>query len=221
LPEPRSGRAGSGLLLCLVALSIVWTRAPDAPSEPDMLKRLLETYLFLSRWLLAPFFVMLTLGLLALMANAARHVLGILLSIGSTTEDRIILELLGLIDLTLTGALVMIVTISLYENFVSGLPATRRDGWPNWMGGIDFTQLKLNLISTIVAISAIKLLEVFMDVPKFDDRDLNYYIAIHLTFVLSTFLFAFSNRVTISGQVEKKTMDSDETPSKGEGPGSR
>jgi uncharacterized protein (TIGR00645 family) len=172
-----------------------------------MLKRLLEHYLFLSRWLLAPFFVMLTLGLFALMVNAARHLVAILLSIGSSSEDRVILELLGLIDLTLTGALVMLVTISVYENFVSGVPATRREGWPDWMGGIDFTQLKLKLLSTIVAISAIKLLEVFMDVPKFNEHELNYYIAIHMTFVLSTFLFAFSDRVTISGQIEKKTTE--------------
>lgn len=177
-----------------------------------MLKRLLEHYLFLSRWLLAPFFVMLTLGLFALMVNAGRHLVAMLSSIGSSSEDRIILELLGLIDLTLTGALVLLVTISVYENFVSGVPATRREGWPDWMGGIDFTQLKLKLLSTIVAISAIKLLEVFMDVPKFDARELDYYIAIHLTFVLSTFLFAFSDRVTISGQIEKKTTEEPKPP---------
>lgn len=173
-----------------------------------MLKRLLEHYLFLSRWMLAPFFIMLTLGLFALMVNAGRYSLALLRSIGSVDEDRVILDLLGLIDLTLTGALVMIVTISVYENFVAGVPATRREGWPDWMGGIDFTQLKLKLLSTIVAISAIKLLEVFMDAPKTDDRDLNYYyIAIHLTFVLSTVLFAFSDRMSISGQAEKKTVD--------------
>lgn len=184
-----------------------------------MLKRLLEHYLFLSRWLLAPFFIMLTLGLFALMVNAGRHLISILLSVGSNTEDRIILELLRLIDLTLTGALVMIVTISVYENFVSGVPATKREGWPDWMGGIDFTQLKLKLLSTIVAISAIKLLEVFMDVPKLDERDIYYYIAIHMTFVISTFFFAFSDRVTISGQVEKKTAP--EEPPKSEPPASR
>lgn len=177
-----------------------------------MLKRLLEHYLFLSRWLLAPFFIMLTFGLFALMVNAGRHVLGIIVSIGSNSEDRIILELLGLIDLTLTGALVTIVTISVYENFVSGVPATRREGWPDWMGGIDFTQLKLKLLTTIVAISAIKLLEVFMDVPKFETRDLFAYAGLHLTFVASAFIFAYSERVTISGQAEKKTTD--EPPAK-------
>ncbi|WP_457796077.1 YqhA family protein [Methylocystis sp. S23] len=176
-----------------------------------MLQRIFETYLFLARWLLAPFSVMMTLGIFALMVNAGRHLASMLLSIGSSTEDRIILELLRLIDLTLTGALAVIVTISVYENFISGVRGAHRRGWPDWMGGIDFTQLKLRVLSTIVAISAIKLLEVFMDVPKTDERDLNYYIAIHLTFVLSTFLFAFSDRVTIAGQAEKKATPAEAT----------
>ncbi len=169
-----------------------------------MLKRFFEAYLFLARWLLAPFFVMLTLGLFALLFNAGRHLASLLLSLGSNSEDRIILELLRLIDLTLTGALVMLVTISVYENFVSGVSAKRETGWPDWRGGIDFSQLKLKLLSTIVAISAIKLLEVFMDVPKFDARDLNYYIGIHLTFVASTLIFAFSDRVAVSGEAQKQ-----------------
>ena len=161
-----------------------------------MFKRLFESYLFLARWLLAPFSVMLTLALFALMVNAGRHLFSILLSIGSNTEDRIILELLRLVDLTLTGALVVIVTISVYENFVSGVSDANRTGWPEWMGGIDFSQLKLNLLSTIVAISAIKLLEIFMDVPKFEERDLTFYVVIHLTFVASTVLFALSQWMT-------------------------
>ncbi|PPD46159.1 MAG: hypothetical protein CTY15_01945 [Methylocystis sp.] len=172
-----------------------------------MLKRVLERYLLLSRWLLAPFVVMLTLALFALLVNAGRHLYDLLVAIGSSTEDRIILGLLGLVDLTLTGALVMLVTISVYENFISGVRSGRPEGWPDWMGGIDFSQLKLKLLSTIVAISAIKLLEVFMDVPKFDDREINYYIAIHMTFVLSTVIFAYSDRVAISTQAEKKTTD--------------
>jgi uncharacterized protein (TIGR00645 family) len=86
------------------------------------------------------------------------------------------------------------------------------------MGGIDFSQLKLKLLSTIVAISAIKLLEVFMDVPKFDARDLNYYIGIHLTFVISTLIYAFSDRVSISGAVQKQQAAPEEKrPSQDEG----
>lgn len=152
---------------------------------------------------------MLTIALFALMVNAGRHLLSILLSIGSNAEDRIILELLRLVDLTLTGALVVIVTISVYENFVSGVSDANRSGWPEWMGGINFSQLKLNLLSTIVAISAIKLLEIFMDVPKFDEGD--------LTFVASNVLFAFSQWMTSGGG--KGTMGSGDKPTHDVGPG--
>lgn len=161
-----------------------------------MFKRFFESYLFFSRWLLAPFFVMLTVGLFALMIKAGRRTVHIVEALGAANEDRITLELLGLIDLTLTGALVVIVTLSVYENFVSSVSFADREGWPDWMGVIDFSQLKLKLLSTIVAISAIKLLEAFMDAPELNDRDLNYYIAIHVVFVISTLAFAISERVS-------------------------
>ena len=68
------------------------------------------------------------------------------------------------------------------------------------MGNIDFSQLKLKLLSTIVAISAIKLLEAFMDVPEMSDRDLYFYMGIHLTFVFSTLAFAISERISSNGE---------------------
>jgi len=164
-----------------------------------MLKRIFENYLFLSRWLLAPFFVMLTIGLFALMVRAAGVTWHLLKLIVVTDEAHITLELLDLIDLTLTGALVVIVTISVYENFVSQVKHKSEEGWPDWMGTIDFSQLKLKLLSTIVAISAIKLLEAFMDVPQMDDRDLYFYVGIHLTFVVSTLAFSLSERLSDHG----------------------
>lgn len=180
-----------------------------------MLKRLFEHYLFFSRWLLAPFFVMLTIGLFALMIKAARRLWTMLHTLGATNEEHITIELLSLIDITLTGALVVIVTISVYENFVSKASDPEGKGWPDWMGNIDFSQLKLKLLSTIVAISAIKLLEAFMDVPEANDRDLNYYMAIHLVFVVSTLAFALSDRVSSHGgghaaaPSKGKTLDAD------------
>lgn len=181
-----------------------------------MLKRFFEAYLFFSRWALAPFFVMLTLGLFALMIKAGRSTMHMMKAIGSENEERITLELLGLVDLTLTGALVIIVAISVYENFVSAVDTDSR-GWPAWMANIDFSALKLKLLSTIVAISAIKLLEAFMDVPELNERDLNYYIAIHVVFVISTLAFALAERVSghaPAGRRAPLTRDatSDEAP---------
>jgi uncharacterized protein (TIGR00645 family) len=161
-----------------------------------MIKRLFENYLLMSRWLLAPFFVMLTIGLFVEMISAAKHLWALIKLVSGASEEHVTLELLNLIDLTLTGALVVIVAISVYENFVSRVNARDHEDWPDWMANIDFSQLKLKLLSTIVAISAIKLLEAFMYVPEMNDRDLYFYIGIHLTFVFSTLAFALAERLS-------------------------
>ncbi len=44
---------------------------------------------------------------------------------------------------------------------------------PDWMGHVDFTDLKIKLISSIVAISGIHLLKIFLNLDKYS-KD-NYY----------------------------------------------
>jgi uncharacterized protein (TIGR00645 family) len=160
-----------------------------------MIKRSFESFLFLSRWLLAPFFLMLALSLLELLFKAGAHLWEATLHLLAVSESNLTLLVLDLIDMTLTGALVVTVMLSVYENFVSKVDANARSGWPDWMGSIDFSELKLKLLSTIVAISAIKLLEAFMDVTHTSDRDLYFYLGIHLTFVVSTVAFAAAERL--------------------------
>ena len=160
------------------------------------MKRLFEKYMFFSRWLLAPFLVMLTIGLISLMINAGMTTWHMMHTVLLGKKEEVVLELLDLIDETLTGALVVIVAISVYENFVSTVHGKETAGWPDWMGSIDFSQLKLKLLTTVVAISAIKLLGAFMDVSELADRDLIFYIAIHLTFVASSLAYAVSDRLS-------------------------
>jgi uncharacterized protein (TIGR00645 family) len=161
-----------------------------------MLKQFLESLLFLSRWLLVPFFFMLIASLIELLIKAGGHLWEATTHLFSAAEHNTTLLVLDLIDVTLTGALVVIVMVSVYENFVSRVDARAHAGWPAWMGAIDFSELKLKLMSTIVAISAIKLLEGFMDVAHVSDRELLFLVGIHLTFVLSTLAFALSERLS-------------------------
>ena len=118
----------------------------------------------------------------------------------SMTEDEAVLGILSLVDIALTGALVMIVIFSGYENFVSRIDHTSNRNWPEWMGSIDFTALKIKLLGSIVAISAIQLLKQFMAVKTASDRDLMWYVAIHLVFVVSSVLLALSDR--LGGEIE-------------------
>jgi uncharacterized protein (TIGR00645 family) len=64
-----------------------------------------------------------------------------------------VLAVLSLIDIALTGNLLLMVLFAGYENFVSKMNVGDHEDRPDWMGKVDFAGLKLKLIASIVAIS--------------------------------------------------------------------
>jgi uncharacterized protein (TIGR00645 family) len=160
------------------------------------LETLLERLLTASRWLLAPFFLGLALGIVILLIKFVQEFYHLAKGALVITEAEAILGMLSLVDLALTGALVMIVIFSGYENFVSRIDHTSDKRWPEWMGSIDFTALKIKLLGSIVAISAIQLLKQFMGVKTASDRELWWYAGIHVVFVVSSVLLALSDRLS-------------------------
>lgn len=165
-------------------------------------ERLIERLLTASRWLLAPFFLGLALGIVVLLIKFVQEFYHLAARAITITEEEAILGMLTLVDLALTGALVMIVIFSGYENFVSRIDHTEDRDWPSWMGAIDFTSLKIKLLGSIVAISAIQLLKQFMAVKSASDRDLWWYAGIHIVFVVSSVLLALSDR--LSGDIKHR-----------------
>jgi uncharacterized protein (TIGR00645 family) len=162
-------------------------------SSKPKLELWLETGLFRSRWLMAPFYVGLVVALGALVVvfiNEAIHELSHILTM--SPEDAILM-VLSLIDLSLAGNLLLIVIFSGYENFVSKIDTGADEDRPGWMGTVDFSGLKMKLIASIVAISAIALLKAFMRLAEgdqVDDRHLTWLVVIHFTFVSSGVMLA-------------------------------
>jgi uncharacterized protein (TIGR00645 family) len=156
----------------------------------------LESGLFASRWLMAPFYVGLVVALCALIVvfmQELAHELPHILMGQAKAEDAILLAL-SLIDLSLAGNLLLIVTLSGYENFVSKIDTAGHVDRPSWMGTVDFSGLKMKLVASIVAISAISLLKSFMTLSEpgqaIDNERLAWLVIIHLTFVGSGVLLA-------------------------------
>jgi uncharacterized protein (TIGR00645 family) len=184
-------------------------------AERAMIEKVLEKFLFGSRWLLAPFYVMLVLALGALLLKAGQETVHFMLTAWSATESQIILGVLALVDLTLTGSLIIIVIFSGYENFVSRIEADDHKDWPEWMGKIDFTGLKLKLVSSIVAISAIQVLKAFMNVGKVSDRELLWLVGIHMMFVVSGLLMALTDKFSVEPKAKPKGKpDAEPQPAK-------
>ena len=165
------------------------------PKNRSAVERQFESLLFASRWLMAPMYLGLVfaLGLLVVIfMRELAHELPLAMSMKS--EDAILL-VLSLIDLTLAGNLLLIVLFAGYENFVSKFNFITGDDRPEWMGKVDFSGLKMKLIASIVAISAIDLLKWFMSIEDMADitlidRKFYWLVIIHLTFVVSGVLMA-------------------------------
>ncbi len=160
------------------------------------MKDAFERLLFASRFLLTPLYFMLAVSLVALIGKAGVHLYDLLVKLPKLNDEDVLLSELAIVDMTLSASLVVIVFISGYTNFVAPVLMRPNDGRPHWIAEIDFSELKLKLMASIVAISAIKLLEGFMDVSHESDRELAWLLGIHLAFVASTVILALSDRLS-------------------------
>ena len=153
-----------------------------------------ERGLFASRWLMAPMYLGLVISLAMLTLVFIKELVYYAGKTLTMTADQGILAVLTLIDLSLAANLLLIVLFSGYENFVSKLDLEESRDRPSWMGKVDFSGLKMKLIASIVAISGIHLLKVFMEVDKssapVDEVKMQWMVIIHLTFVASGVLLA-------------------------------
>jgi uncharacterized protein (TIGR00645 family) len=165
----------------------------------------LERGLFASRWLLAPFYVGLVVALIALLGvfgfELWREVEHLLHTPADKVAEAGILMALGLIDLSLAANLLLIVIFSGYENFVSRIGTAAHEDRPSWMGAVDFAGLKIKLIASIVAISAISLLRTFLKIgdAPLNQAELFWQVTIHLTFVASGVLMAVMDWIGSKG----------------------
>src|ERR1700683_1892518 len=145
-----------------------------------MFRDAFERLLFAARFLLAPLYLALAVSLVAILFKSGLHLYDLLWQLPTLNDEQVPLSELSIVDLTLTASLVVIVFLSGYTNFVAPVVMRRDDGRPHWIAEIDFTELKLKLMASIVAISAIKLLEAFMNVEKEPDRELYWLAGLHL-----------------------------------------
>ena len=156
-----------------------------------MIENKIEQLLYASRWLLAPIYLGMSLALMALAVKFFQELYHFIPHILEMNESQLILKLLTFIDITLVGSLTIIVMFSGYDNFVSRLDIEEGTEKLSWLGTHDYGSLKMKVASSIVAISSIHLLKVFMNIEQLANDKLLWYVIIHITFVVSAFLMGY------------------------------
>jgi uncharacterized protein (TIGR00645 family) len=163
-----------------------------------MFERNLEKLLFACRWLLAPLYLGLALALIALGIKFFIEAYHALAFVFTLEEADLVLIVLSLIDIVLVGSLIVMVMFSGYENFVSRIDTGDASDSPAWLGKLDSGTLKLKVAASIVAISSIHLLRIFMDAMKTPNDKIMWYVILHMTFVVSAVLLGVLDKIAFA-----------------------
>jgi uncharacterized protein (TIGR00645 family) len=163
-----------------------------------MIEKNFEKLLYASRWLLAPIYIGLAIALVALGVKFFQEAFHLLADITSLGESDVVLTALAMIDLSLVGSLIVMVMFSGYENFVSRLDVASTTESLDWLGKLDSGTLKLKVAASIVAISSIHLLRIFMEARDVPNDKIMWYVILHMTFVLSALLLGVLDRMSFA-----------------------
>jgi uncharacterized protein (TIGR00645 family) len=169
---------------------------PSSGRPINAAQRQFERVIFGSRWLLAPFYLGLAVSLAGLLVRFARELVHVVVNAPGASTNDIIIGILSLIDLSLIASLLLMVILAGYESFVSRIDIETHGERLAWMGRIGFSDLKLKLLASIVAISAIRLLEGFMTAAQLSNRELGWMVGIHVAFVFSGVMLAAMDRIS-------------------------
>ena len=153
------------------------------------LELFLERTILASRWLLVVFYIGLGVALAIYAVSFISKLVKVAGSVFVLDDANMILAMLALIDSALVASLIVMVMIASYENFVSRFDEGQSD--ISWLGKLNAGSLKIKVASSIVAISSIHLLQVFMNAQQYDNDKLMWLTIIHLVFVISALLLGF------------------------------
>lgn len=158
-------------------------------------ERVLERFIFGSRWLLTPFYVGLVAAIALLLVKFLREFVHLLPVVISGDSGDVMVGVLTLVDVALVANLLLIIIFAGYENFVSKIDTGSHEDRPDWMGHVSFSDLKIKLIGSIVAISGIELLKSFLNIAAYTNEQLGWKLGLHMTFVISGVMFALMDRL--------------------------
>jgi len=134
------------------------------------LQLMVERILLASRWILVLFLLVLAAALAVYAVSFLYECSKIAASAFTMSDNEMILAMLALIDSALVASLLVMVMVSSYEDFVSRFDRGGED--VSFLGKLNAGSLKIKVASSIVAISSIHLLQIFLNLPQYTNNQL-------------------------------------------------
>jgi uncharacterized protein (TIGR00645 family) len=154
----------------------------------------IQTAMFLSRWLMVPFLLGLVCSVVLIAIRFFINLIALVTRLLVESWQDLVVDVLNLIDLTLTANLVLIVAFSAYGNYIRKIDQTDQSDWPPGLIDIDFSEMKQKLLGSMAGIAAVEALAWYLDLERHaDTTKLGWVIAFPLMFVAAMGLLALAD----------------------------
>ncbi len=175
-------------------------------SNPPGVRRgnVLSSILFGSRWLQVPLYLGLIIAQCVYVVHFMVELQHLVVGTMTLTEEKIMLIVLGLIDVVMISNLLIMVIVGGYETFVSRLNLEGHPDEPEWLSHVNANVLKVKLATAIIGISSIHLLKSFINAPNLDEKTLLWQTLIHLAFIISAVSIAYIDKAMSHSQATAK-----------------
>ncbi|MEI2694373.1 MAG: TIGR00645 family protein [Saprospiraceae bacterium] len=154
-----------------------------------------ERLIFSSRWLQAPLYAGLIIGGVLYAYKFIVELIHLCTSITVISETALMLGVLTLVDITMVANLLIMVIIGGYSTFVSRLDIDQHSDKPEWLQKVDAGTLKVKLAGSLVGVSGIHLLQIFINIENKDPEDVKWQVIIHIVFLISSLALAITEKI--------------------------
>jgi uncharacterized protein (TIGR00645 family) len=173
---------------------------PSGSGLPGRIEQGFEVVVFASRWIQAPLYGGLIVAELLYAYKFIAELWEMVHNVRELTETIFMLGILSLIDITMVANLLTMVVIGGYATFVSKLDLEGHRDRPDWLSHVDPGTIKVKLAASLIGISSIHLLKAFVNVTNETPDHIKWKILIHLTFLGSAILLAWTDKIMQKGK---------------------
>jgi len=164
-------------------------------SKIETLQLWIEKFIFAGRWLLAPMYVGLIIGEFVYAYKFLESLVELLHQSSTIKETDLLLAVLGLVDITMIGNLIAMITIGGYSIFVREINIPGLHGKPRWLNNISSGTLKIKMCASLIGVTSIHLLKTFINIEHAETKEVVAQVAIHLVFLVSIIVMAIVEKM--------------------------
>jgi uncharacterized protein (TIGR00645 family) len=167
----------------------------DIVYKLNKIETFVEQVIYASRWLLVPVFLGLVVALAGYSVVFCYQAIKFIFVLFTYEKNDLLLAVLTFVDKVLVSGLIVMVLIGGYENSVGKLNVPAHKNRLSWLGKVGSSSLKIKLSTSIVSISSIHLLKMFLDVNKYSFAELAWTTGIHVVMVVTSILLAYMDKI--------------------------